>query len=553
MLQLSNHSLVTIVSLDLQGYSRLTEQDEIGTHRALMSCMRERLEPIVHDHQGEIVKSTGDGALIRFEAASEAVAAMIRFQCEVAASEAHFPESRRLVFRIGVHTGAAIFENDDVFGHGVNLAVRLQEAAEPGSIFLSDAIIQYLNVDAAKPLESIGKRQLKNINEKIRVYRWRCDQSNGTFHARHVSGLVAALLLANMVLPTAALNTTGPIHSPIDTILSDRARQESQADELPLHDPKVVLAMNPDRGIRFSPRFGGRPAIDSVRTTMAAVERGLENRQEIAEDAYLQALALYRLHTPKAFTRAIGELQRALFLKSDYGSAHALLAALYWGSLQNRWQLGRGPSRAAMLQRVWDHIERVGEPDPLVHMVLSEMLTETGRHDRAIGEAERAIALHPAKPIGHYAKGRALLFAGRAAEAAELFRAAVRLDPNASRYLSGLALAQFSLDRFESAERTLVWASEQNRSDDWLHLLMAATQGHLGRTASARQAIGRFDRLSLVRRGWFASQVPYVHSWPFRNDKDRERLHLGMVLAGIPEVRRYEARQSDPTHQPFLN
>ena len=67
---------------------------------------------------------------------------------------------------------------------------------------------------------------------------------------------------------------------------------------------------------------------------------------------------------------------------------------------------------------------------------------------------------------------------------------------------------------------------------------MAATSGFLGQSEDARAAIGRFDRLSVPRRGWFASQIPYVHSWPFQKQRDRERLHRGMVLAGIPEIGR---------------
>lgn len=166
------------------------------------------------------------------------------------------------------------------------------------------------------------------------------------------------------------------------------------------------------------------------------------------------------------------------------------------------------------------------------------MLTANGRHDRAIEVAERAVQLAPNHAAGHYAKGLALLFAGHADVAEAAIRSAIRLDPSASRYLFGLALAQFSMDRFDDAERTLAWATAQNGDDDWSHLLMAATRGHLGLTTGAREAIGRFDQLSLVRRGWFASQIPYVHSWPFQNREDRERFHVGMVLAGIPEVGR---------------
>lgn len=522
MVQPSIRHLAAIVSIDLHGYSRLTEQDEVGTHRALMACMRTKLEPVVRDLGGHIVKLTGDGALLHFPNAPQAVDAMMRFQQDVKAAEAEFPESRRLVFRVGIHLGPTIVDHGDVFGHGVNLAVRLQEAAEPGAIYLSEAILNRLDQSLARTFDRHSRIRLKNISEPVEVFGWRTDRRPAERCPRRAGLLVAAALLTNVVLPTAALNTNG----------------SGEHD----HDADVAAAVDltDERQGWLAPYHGLRnaPLDQVIKTTMAPAERSLENRREIAEDAYLQALALYGRHTPEAFAQAIELLDDALTLQPDDGATHALLAALYWGGQQNRWQIGQGMTRVGMLNRTRAHLSGAPAESPLASMVRSEMLTADGRHDRALAEAERAVQLAPAQAAGHHAMGSALLFAGRAAEAEEPIRAAIRLDPAASRYLFSLALAQFSMSRFGAAERTLAWAIAQNDADDWPHLLMAATQGHLGLGASARQAIGRFDRMSLERRGWFASQIPYVHSWPFKDEKDRERLHLGMVLAGIPEISR---------------
>lgn len=550
MVQPSDRSFFAIVSVDLHGYSRLTEQDELGTHRALMACRHDLLEPAVRDHQGVIVKSTGDGALIRFPNAPAAVEAMIRFQRELASSEATFPESRRLVFRVGIHLAATIHEDGDVYGHGVNLAVRLQEAAEPGSIFMSDAVHRHLEPGSVPSLTRIGRRAFKNIEERVRIHRWRDDAGATVLDRRAAMALTAAVLLAGIIMPTAALDELDPLRHEIDdpgrhlalNRLEPSLKTEGKSPgTLPLEEVPsgrepgpATFPMTAEDWVQPYHGLLAGPLDAGVRTTMAAAERSVESRGEIAEDAYLQALALFGRHTPEAFAQATVELDQALRLKPDHGPSHALLAALHWGGLQNRWQLGRGMTQADMLNRAHGHLADVTAPAPLVHAVTSEMLTANGRHDAAIAEAGRAIALDPTRAVGHYARGRALLFAGRAAEAEEPIRAAIRLDPQASRYLFGLALTQFSMERFDEAERTLARATAQNGEDDWPHLLMAATQGHLGLKAEARQAIGRFDRLSLQRRGWFASQIPYVHSWPFHDDEDRDRLHLGMVLAGIP-------------------
>ena len=554
MAQPSHRFPTAIVSLDLCGYSRLTEQDEIGTHRALMTCLRTILEPIVLDRRGVIVKSTGDGALIRFPTASLAVEAMIHFQEHVGASEADSPSSRRLVFRVGIHLAPTIQEDGDVYGHGVNLAVRLQECAEPGSICLSEAIAHRLDPKATPPLERLGRRGLKNIKERIDVYCWRGGASIPVQRRYRAAGVVVAILLACMIVPTAAIDKVSPDLAKTDTLAGTQAPKEATplenakkpfliAGALPtIMQPArettahaVSLAVEEDWAVPYRHLLASGHDHE-IKSKMTAAEQSLESRGKIAEDAYIQAFALYNQHTPEAFAQAIGELEEALVLKPGYQSAHAILAAIYWVGLQNRWQLGQGLTQTNMLSRVEDHLGQANQIDPLTRMVRSERLTSSGRHDQAIKEAEEAIALNPSHAVSHYAKGRALLFAGHAREAEAPIRDAIRLNPHAPRYLFGLALAQFNMDDFDAAERTLARAITRNSEDDWLYLLMAATQGYLGLKTEARQAIGRFDSLSLVRRGWFASQIPHVHHWPFRDSGDQDRLHVGMVLAGIPNV-----------------
>ncbi len=551
----SHRSRVIIVSLDLHGYSRLTEQDETGTHRALMACRREQLEPTVRDHHGVLVKSTGDGALIRFPTAPLAVEAMIRFQERISASEARFPLSRRLVFRVGIHLASTIHEDGDVYGHGVNLAVRLQECAEPGSIFLSEAVTRQLDPNASPPLGKLGRRAFKNIKERVEIYCWPSNAGAPGHNGQRTAGLIAAVLLAGVALPTTALDDADSALPGIDNLTNTQTQNETRPSErvqTPIMITGILPAIEWPAGETMAHAMPQAveegwtepyhdimdgPYDAKVQTTMAEAERSLESRGEIAEYAYLQALALYNRQAPEAFVQAIVELEEALTLKPDHGPAHAMLAAVYWGGLQNHWQLGRGLTRAGMLNKSMDHLSRSDQSDPLFLMVRSEMLTASGRHGEAIDEAERAIVLNPSRAAGHYAKGQALLFAGRAREAEAPIRAAIRLNPHASRFLFGLALAQFSTNSFDAAERTLTRAITRNGEDDWPHLLLAATQGHLGLKAEAQQTIGQFDRLSLERRGWFASQIPYVHNWPFRDREDQNRLHLGMVLAGIPDIR----------------
>ena len=169
---------------------------------------------------------------------------------------------------------------------------------------------------------------------------------------------------------------------------------------------------------------------------------------------------------------------------------------------------------------------------------MAEMLIKGGRYADAIAVAERAIVLEPDEPFGYYAKGLAMTFEGRPDEALPYIRTAIQLNPHGQRYVFGLALAEYGLEHFNNALKTLKRATNRNPDDDWSFLLLAATYGQLRWADSAREAIERFDALSLERRNWSSHHLPYVLSWPFRHERDRRRLHDGIEQAGVkPQFR----------------
>ena len=119
--------LAAIVAADVVGYLRVMGRDERGTVTRLRRVRIERLEPVLTRRGGRVVKLTGDGALIEFASAVEALAAAIEFQQAVAESEADKPEAEQFAFRVGVHLGDIIVDGDDLYGDGVNVAARLGE------------------------------------------------------------------------------------------------------------------------------------------------------------------------------------------------------------------------------------------------------------------------------------------------------------------------------------------------------------------------------------------------------------------------------------------
>src|SRR2546423_2434904 len=132
--------LAAILAADVVGYSRVMGADEVGTLRALQACRRELIDPAIAARRGRIFKTTGDGMLVEFPSAVDAVACAITVQQGVARRNATVAEDKRLVLRIGINVGDVIIEKGDVFGDGVNVAARLESLCEPGGICISRAV-----------------------------------------------------------------------------------------------------------------------------------------------------------------------------------------------------------------------------------------------------------------------------------------------------------------------------------------------------------------------------------------------------------------------------
>jgi class 3 adenylate cyclase len=130
--------LAAILAADVAGYSRLMGADEEGTLAELKTLRKTLVDPIIAAHRGRIVKTTGDGILIEFASAVGATRSAVEFQRSMAEQNAAVPQDQRIEFRIGIHVGDIIFDDNDIFGDGVNIAARLEGIAEPGGVCISD-------------------------------------------------------------------------------------------------------------------------------------------------------------------------------------------------------------------------------------------------------------------------------------------------------------------------------------------------------------------------------------------------------------------------------
>ncbi len=162
--------LAAILAADVVGYSRLMGVSEAGTLSALKAHRRELVDGKITEHQGRIVKLTGDGMLVEFPSVVNAVACAVEIQRKMGERNLDVPQDQRIEFRIGVNLGDIIFEDNDIFGDGVNLAARIEGIAKPGGVSVSGSVRDNVGNRLELAFEDMGEQALKNIERPVRVY-----------------------------------------------------------------------------------------------------------------------------------------------------------------------------------------------------------------------------------------------------------------------------------------------------------------------------------------------------------------------------------------------
>jgi adenylate cyclase len=170
--------LAAIVAADVVGYSRLMGRDESGTLARLRKNRSDYLNPVLAKYSGRLVKLTGDGALIEFASAVDALSAAIEFQQAMAAANRDQHEDTALVFRMGLHLGDLIVDGDDLYGDGVNIAARLEAEAPAGGIVISGAVHEAVAGRVKATFDDLGSLALKNIERPIQAFRVKWEPSD---------------------------------------------------------------------------------------------------------------------------------------------------------------------------------------------------------------------------------------------------------------------------------------------------------------------------------------------------------------------------------------
>jgi adenylate cyclase len=173
--------LAAILAADVAGYSRLMGVDEVGTLTALKALRAEIVDPAIAGHRGRIVKTTGDGMLVEFASAVDAVICAMAVQDRIAKT------AGKIAFRIGINVGDIIIDSDDIFGDGVNVAARVESECAPGGVCLSGTAFDQVRDKTDFAFDDLGERTLKNIERPVRLYAVRSASSPAPAASAEVS------------------------------------------------------------------------------------------------------------------------------------------------------------------------------------------------------------------------------------------------------------------------------------------------------------------------------------------------------------------------------
>ena len=276
----------------------------------------------------------------------------------------------------------------------------------------------------------------------------------------------------------------------------------------------------------------------------ARKEEAPETLSAAAHDAFLRGWAHYIQTTPEDYVKAIPFFERALARDPSYGRAHAALASLYLSTRQNGWERYLRTTNDTIFEGAIAHRDaalKQQRPSPLAYQVSSRIALEFLKHDEAITEADKAIALDGNDPAGYIAKTRALVLSGRPSEAMPLIEQAMRLDPNFSaEVLYLLGQASFGAKDYPAALAALQRAHRLAPKHLNIMTFLVASHGHLGTTQEAAPVISKLRQAAKVR-GY--KNIPWSDRISandtvralYRSKTDVEHLREGLRRGGLPE------------------
>ncbi len=467
--------LAAIMVTDIAGYTAMAQRDEnlaleiLEEHRSVLRTQFSR-------HRGREVKSMGDGFLVEFSSALDAVQCAVDIQQALHSRNAGLPEDRRVLVRIGVHVGDVLDREGDLFGDGVNVASRIEPLARPGGVCVSHQVYGYVRTNMRVPFVSLGEQELKNVTGSVEVYRvvlpWE-EQPKAEAERTRVAVLPLANISPNSEDAYFAEGMTGELIYTLSRVPS--LRVIAQTSVMKYKDNRKSVAeigheLNVGTVIEGSVRKSGQRVrimlqLIDARTEehlwSEAFDRNLEDvfdlqtevAQQVAEVLqvellgrgrprachhtapdmeaymlYLQGRHFWNRRSEYGVRRAIELFEQAIEIDGCYAAAYAGLADTYvvlvnWGYASKKDAL-KEARRAAEKAITLD--PELAEAHASLGLVLSEEDEDLSRAEEAF---RKSIELNPSYAPAHHWLANVLFATGRTEEALEEALKALRLDP----------------------------------------------------------------------------------------------------------------------------
>ena len=569
--------LAAILAADVVGYSRLIQQDEAGTLAALKQRRREILTPLIAQHRGRIVKVMGDGVLVEFASAVNAVACGAELQEKMAEANDGVAEDRRIILRIGINLGDVVVEGGDIYGDGVNVAARLEELAEPGSLVISSKVHEEVVRKLVLAFDDLGEQPLKNIATPIRIYRVSAQRERASIYPL----LPLPTKPSIAVLPFTNMSVDAEQEFFVDGLTEDLITELSKAPNLFViarHSSFTFKGKSADvrrvaqeLGVRYILEGSARRAAGRIRINAQLIDAreggghlwAERFDRELADvfavqdevvtrivEALLGKLAASKLpgrKPPKSveaydlfvrgrflWQRGMVEegmesrrsFEQAVAIDPDYAEAHAFLAWTHWMGWVN-WFEPEDPHRRLSLE-IAERAVTLDPDDGFAHLVLGWVLEYERKYDESAAQLEMALRIDPNNADIHAARTDLLVMDGRPLEAIESIARAMRLNPRSPAWYYWLkGEAEYAARDYIGAISTLRHEATYGTPS---RSILAAALAQLGRIEEARVE----GRLFMADNPDFRIEA-FLDTQPFRNRADREHFAEGYRKAGVPE------------------
>jgi TolB-like protein/Flp pilus assembly protein TadD len=574
--------LAAILAADVVGFSRMMEADEASTMTALKARRKEVLGPLVTKHKGRVFKVTGDGVLVEFASAVNAVQCAVELQQSLAAANESQPPEQHIVLRVGVNLGDVMVEGSDLYGDGVNIAARLEGIAEPGGILVSGTAYDYVRNKVKVGFEDLGIQKLRNIADPVRTYR-----VTDAPAVAHTVPKVIADRPSIAVLPFENMSgdaeqeyfSDGMVEEIITALSRLRwlfviARNSSFAYKGRAVDVKRI---GRELGVRYILEGSVRKAGNRVRITgqlidtstgvhlwadrfdgaledlfdlqdevTAGIVGAIAPKLEQAEierakqkptasldayDYYLRGMAAFHLWTREGNEEALRHFQRAIELDPGFASVYGMAARCYSQRKTAGWMIDRARD-IAEAERMARRAVELGKEDALALATAGIALAYVvGDLDDGAAFIDQALALNPNLAWAWLFSGLTKAWLGEPEAAIERITRAMRLSPQDSQFFhmqAAMSQAHFLAGRYAEA---LSWAEAAVRGHPgyvFANSCVAACAGLAGRPEVAEKAVARLCHLQL-------RISDLMEIFPISQPEHRAKWLEGLRIAGVPE------------------